>query len=279
MKLYKKLVDDIIENSSGIIYLRDIIEFIEEKYFGIDNPQNQPKDIKKTVSAYVCKKIKSDFSYEIVQNNPFSFIKSIDKIKIDYQEKISEMKNKEILHERDLHKSAEMFFNLKNISSRTIFHEISNKNADQDMKWLHPDMVGISYNTLNFDKAPSLPLLSFMSKASIPIFDLYSFELKRDLNSNNFKKCFFQAVSNSSWANYGYLVVESIDIYSDVFSELQRLNKEFRIGLIKLDPLNHFNSKILIPSIKRNNLDLNLIDILIRNNNDFKDFIISTDKF
>jgi hypothetical protein len=39
---------------------------------------------------------------------------------------------------------------------------------------------------------------------------LWSFEVKKELNSSNVRKSFFQAVSNSSWANEGYLVAVSI---------------------------------------------------------------------
>ena len=42
-------------------------------------------------------------------------------------------------------------------------------------------------------------------------FNLISYELKREIKSDyELKKCFFQAVSNSSWANYGYLVAFDI---------------------------------------------------------------------
>ena len=39
---------------------------------------------------------------------------------------------------------------------------------------------------------------------------LWSFEVKKELNVSNARKSFFQAVSNSSWANEGYLVATSI---------------------------------------------------------------------
>lgn len=46
----------------------------------------------------------------------------------------------------------------------------------------------------------------------------------------------FQAVSNSSWANEGYLVVLQ-EIDSEVLSELRRLNQSFGIGVIKLEKI------------------------------------------
>ena len=37
-------------------------------------------------------------------------------------------------------------------------------------------------------------------------FNFWSFELKKEIEPNRLRENFFQAVSNSSWANYSYLV-------------------------------------------------------------------------
>ena len=43
------------------------------------------------------------------------------------------------------------------------------------------------------------------------IFKITSYEVKKEINTDyELKKCYFQAVSNSSWANYGYLVALEI---------------------------------------------------------------------
>lgn len=54
------------------------------------------------------------------------------------------------------------------------------------------------------------------------------------LSWSNLKECYFQAVSNSSFANEGYLVVfEEFD--DEILEELIRLNASFGIGVIKLE--------------------------------------------
>ena len=74
------------------------------------------------------------------------------------------------------------------------------------------------------------------------LFKLSSFEIKKDLNNDSdLKKAFFQAVSNSSWANYGYLV--AFDINSSLFDEMERLNQSFGIGIVELKA-NPYRSRI-----------------------------------
>ena len=63
---------------------------------------------------------------------------------------------------------------------------------------------------------------------------MYSFEVKDGIiKSHELREYFFQTVSNSSWANYSYLVAEGLggDL---VEKELQLLCASFKIGLINL---------------------------------------------
>ena len=53
---------------------------------------------------------------------------------------------------------------------------------------------------------------------------LYSFEVKDGIiTAGNLREAFFQTVSNSSWANYSYLVAEKLHDNAD--EELQLLCK------------------------------------------------------
>lgn len=53
---------------------------------------------------------------------------------------------KENYKERDLHRLLSNYLVAhKNILSKTIFHETSKK-SDQNQKWIHPDMVGVSFS-------------------------------------------------------------------------------------------------------------------------------------
>ena len=154
----------------------------------------------------------------------------------------------------------------QNIYSKTIFHEKSANSKDDHQKWIHPDMLGIDF--LNLKNSVSNALLKVINKSDA--FNLISYELKREIKSDyELKKCFFQAVSNSSWANYGYLVAfEFSDSLSD---EMERLNQSFGIGIIELNA-NPYQSKILFPAIYKD-LDFKTIDKLCKINKEFEQFI------
>ncbi len=99
---------------------------------------------------------------------------------------------------------------------------------------------------------------------------LFSFELKIKLNLSNLKASYFQAVSNSSWANEGYLVVFDID--DEVLNELRRLNQSFGIGVIKLES-EVSDSKILLPA-KEREIDIPTLNMLVEQSpEDFKPFM------
>ena len=71
-----------------------------------------------------------------------------------------------------------------------------------------------------------------MLKATEPkeTVHIYSYELKKKIESDyQLKQCYFQALSNSSWANYGYLV--TFEINEDLDEEMKRLNNAFGIGI------------------------------------------------
>ena len=58
--------------------------------------------------------------------------------------------------------------------------------------------------------------------------------MKLLLNRSNVRESFFQAVSNSSWANFGYLVAAEV-VGADTLKELRMLYAAHGIGLIQLD--------------------------------------------
>ncbi len=105
---------------------------------------------------------------------------------------------------------------------------------------------------------------------------LFSFELKKELSLSNLKESYFQAVSNSTWANEGYLVVFK-DIGDKVLDELRRLNQSFGIGVIKLES-EISNSKILLPA-KEREIDIPTLNMLVKQSpKDFKPFIEKINK-
>lgn len=83
---------------------------------------------------------------------------------------------------------------------------------------------------------------------------------------------YFQAVSNSSWANEGYLVTLNIDDSDEFMDEIRRLSNAFGIGVIRLNAKNITESEILFPARFNENLDWDTIDRLNEENVDFKNF-------
>ncbi len=121
--------------------------------------------------------------------------------------------------------------------------------------------------------------LEFLQHTGQKRHKLFSFELKKELSLSNLKASYFQAVSNSTWANEGYLVVFGIeDKYKDeVLDELKRLNQSFGIGVIKLES-EISNSKILLPA-KEREIDMQTLNMLIDDSpEDFKPFIKDINK-
>ncbi len=173
--------------------------------------------------------------------------------------------------ERDLHKLLSSYLKNTGIYSKTIFHEQSKTGADSNQIWTHPDMVGIKF--LNLQTKASQNFIKSVNR--VDTFKLSSYEIKKEINSDSeLKKAFFQAVSNSSWANFGYLV--AFEFSDSLTEEIERLNQSFGIGVIELNA-NPYQSKVLFPA-KFRNLDFKTIDKLCKINKEFEKFIEQTEK-
>jgi len=152
---------------------------------------------------------------------------------------------------------------------KTILHENSSKAKKGFNKWLHPDIVGAYFPFKDYEKNT----LFLQKHLLINSIKLFSFELKISLSILNLREYYFQAVSNSSWANEGYLVVLDIEEDESLFDEIRRLNNSFGIGLIKLNPNDIYSSEILFPSRISNKIDWDTIDRLASENPIFSQFI------
>ena len=172
-------------------------------------------------------------------------------------------------HERSLHKLFCSFLRTRSIYAKTIFHEKTSNKGDNNQKWVHPDIVGVQFEEFKSDATLSL-LKATEPKQSVHI---YSYELKRRIESDyQLKQYYFQALSNSSWANYGYLV--AFEINDDLDEEMARLNNAFGIGIILMQAN---ESKVLYPA-KEKELDYNTIEKLNNLNPDFCSFITKLSK-
>ncbi len=133
--------------------------------------------------------------------------------------------------------------------------------------WLHPDIVALE----TLDKNWSSVVRDCVRNSNDAFVRLWSFEVKKDLNKGNVRKSFFQAVSNSSWANYAYLVATGLD--SAVEGELQMLAGLHGVGVLILNTQSLFDSQILIPARERNNIDWLSVNRITEENKDFDSFI------
>ena len=188
------------------------------------------------------------------------------------KEEIKLDKKKKSFNVRDLHSllvafaSADTHFraNLK-----TIFHENSKKAKKGMNEWLHPDMVGVYFPYKEF----TTETLDIQRQLAISSVKIFSFEIKIKLNFSNLREYYFQAVSNSSWANEGYLVTLNIEDDSTLLDEIRRLNNAFGIGIIKLNASNIYESEILFPAQVKTDLDWETANRLAKENVDFRTFL------
>ncbi len=190
-------------------------------------------------------------------------------------------KQKNSFHERDLHPLLVKFLsedpNFK-LRCKTIYHERCKKDKRGKCEWNYPDIVGVyfPYNKYPpFDKYDG-ETLKFLHHTGQKRHKLFSFELKKELSFSNLKERYFQAVSNSSWANEGYLVVFR-EVEENVLDELRRLNQSFGIGVIKLES-EISNSKILF-SAREREIDIPTLNMLVKQSpKDFKPFMEEINK-
>lgn len=182
-------------------------------------------------------------------------------------------------HERDLHPVVAYFLKHHDYFkaySKTIFHEESQKGKKGEDKWLYPDMVAVNFEYANYQENN---VLGFIKKFDILPIKIFSFEIKKELNFNNYKESFFQAVSNSSWANEGYLVAYDIEQGSQFIEALQKLSQSFGIGVIELNLADIHKSKILSPAKFKEKMDYSVVDELATKNPNFAQFLKTVTDF
>lgn len=190
----------------------------------------------------------------------------IEKLEVKVLEEINN-DDRIFYKERELHPFLSYFiYNSWQVYSKTLFHEKSSK--QKYAQWVHPDIVGIYFPLGEWRKE----VLELSIMIGTPYIRFYSFEMKRELGFFNIRESFFQTVSNSSWAHYGYLVAANIDEDIDFYYELKRLSMSFGIGVIKIDIKDPDNSEIIFPARYNPELDWDAINKLSENP-DFRDFI------
>jgi hypothetical protein len=273
MTIKEAIIKVLEEQNKALTYLEVLEKIDDKKYIDWSNAKTPTDTINAQLGHFIrkndsrVKRVKGKKGFEYYSSKYENEINLSEIIEKDDLEKKEIFKN---YQERHLHKLLSSYLKSQSIYSKTIFHEKSANSKDDYQKWIHPDMIGINF--LNLKNKSSNALMKVINKADA--FDLISYEIKREIKSDyELKKCFFQAVSNSSWSNYGYLV--AFEISKNLMDEMERLNQSFGIGIIELKS-NPYESKVLFMS-KYRELDFKTIDKLCEINPDFEKFINQTE--
>ncbi len=163
-------------------------------------------------------------------------------------------------------------FDLK--SMRIDEKKSKNKRGQGGNTWLHPDIVALQ----PINSELSQMVKNCISNNNSQKIKLWSFEVKLELTISNVRKCFFQAVSNSSWANEGYLVTNNIKDEATA-NELRMLSSLHGIGVIVLNTNNPKDSSIKLQATSKSDIDWKSVDRIVIENKDFEDYIESVDTY
>lgn len=144
----------------------------------------------------------------------------------------------------------------------------SNRRGPQGNRWLFPDLVAVEDLTAHWTRE----VRECVSEARARKIRIWSFEVKLLLNRSNVREAYFQAVSNSSWANFAYLVAGEVE-GQETLKELRMLSALHGVGVIRLDADNPTESEVLIPARERPDVDWDNCDRLAAENSDFRSVI------
>ncbi|RVZ80783.1 HTH domain-containing protein [Helicobacter pylori] len=289
---YRELGKKVLEQAEEPLSVKEIWERACE--MGLDKERNGGKILSHSLGSvlgqdkkqfYVINREEEPFRYWLKsREREFPPQKTPDaKEEDDEQSECSgtAKKQKNSFHERDLHPLLVKFLSEDpnfRLLCKTIRHEECKKGKGGECMWNYPDIVGVyfPYNKYFPYNGYKEETLKFLHHTGQKKHKLFSFELKVKINFSNLKESYFQAVSNSTWANEGYLVVFE-EIEDKVLGELRRLNQSFGIGVIKLES-EISNSKILLPA-KEREIDIPTLNMLIEQSpKDFKPFMANINK-
>lgn len=174
------------------------------------------------------------------------------------------------LSEHDLYPILSAYLNAEHgvVSGRIDEKRSSNKAGSGANEWLHPDLVGMEDLSGDWTRE----LRDCARELAARRARLWSFEVKLLINRSNVRKSYFQAVSNSSWAHFGYLVAEKIE-GDGTMKELTMLAAAHGIGVIQLDSTAPTESQVMIPAGERPDVDWDMCNRLAEENTDFVAYI------
>ncbi len=209
----------------------------------------------------------------------YYFTQSTDQAEIDYVENSKEAPAAKVndpitggpkIKEHDLYPilSTYLWSELKIYSKRIDEKRSGNSRGAGGNKWLYPDLVGMQDLSRDWDRE----IKDCVQHHADNKTKLWSFEVKILINRSNLREAFFQAVSNSSWANFGYLVARQMT-GADTLKELRMLASLHGIGFIRLNIEDPSESDMMIPAKERGETDWDTANRLAQENKDFLEYI------
>ena len=274
-KTLNSIVIEILKNNIGkYLTAREISELIitNEPDFCKLKMQNTTKKTEEALISQLIAEIGSQYPQMQKHNisrtadRPKKLFYNVDN---EYQ-KVSVSKNDKSIHqkEKSLYPLLAKYCKTLGIDTLRIDEKTSKKDGGENYNiWLHADVVGFRDLSNNYNNSTKEVLIECACERSF----LYSFEVKEGIiKIGNLRKYFFQTVSNSSWANYSYLVAEGIE--ENAKEELQLLCASFNIGFIQLNKNEPEDSDIVIQAPKTE-LDWNMINRISDENPDFRQYL------
>jgi hypothetical protein len=165
----------------------------------------------------------------------------------------------------------------KNIDAKILDQRTAKTKKGESGIWWYPDLIGIYYNIKKNQNHLTDIVASIGKNAGSPLLDIYSFEVKIELNYYNIRKHFFQCLANSAWANKRYLIAEKID--EKALLEFNKLSRIYNIGLIKIgmkkkseNEWDYTEDSHIINECIRNQLDIEMLLELSSKWNDLNDW-------
>lgn len=172
--------------------------------------------------------------------------------------------------EHDLYRPLQEFLrdSQGTVSKRIRESTSKNRRGQNGNRWLHPDIVGMI--------APGQDWEDLVRQCSnaMPITraKLVALEVKVELTRASLRESFFQAVSNSLWANRAYLAATRVK-GADTLAELTMLSSLHGVGFISIDSDNPAESRVVIPAREREEVDWASANRIAAENADFRVFL------
>lgn len=278
LTLKEKIIECLKQNYEKKLTARDIAEWVVAKYPEDSEEKKESSQqslddkglidqLVKEISPKCTILQKTVPQIKIFEGSPreYYYTEKIDSEEIEESNNNADTSS---IKEEDLYPQLASYLAELNIYSKRIDQNKSkNKGSKGYNEWLHPDLVGME----DLSKKWNEKIKDCVKQHKDKKIKLWSFEVKIKIEKSTIRKAFFQALANSSWANFGYLVASEIEV--EDMEELRMLANSHGIGFILLNHDNPSESKIMIPAKEKSSIDWNTADRLFGENEDFRNYI------